>query len=253
MPQHDRHAAEQRERDHPDEHPAHERPAQRRAHHVGHLASVARSLPRFLHEALHGADLRECLLRHRGRLGDLVLHPGADLPQPPAEEHGRTHDDGHDEQRGARELGVREREQRDATQEVEHLACELGDLVTHEPLHRADIGGEPAHELARPTLGEEAGGEAHQVLEQILPQPRDHALAGGREEVSLREVEQALDGEQAHQPERDAVEQRAVVPHEGGVEEIPDDLREREADRGACGEAHRRDEEPPAVRPDPRP
>jgi hypothetical protein len=52
---------------------------------------------------------------------------------------------------------MREREQREAADEIQYLAGELRDLVAHEPLERADVRGEPAHELPRATLREKPG------------------------------------------------------------------------------------------------
>src|SRR5881409_2233169 len=75
----------------------------------------------------------------------------------------------------------------------------------------------------------------------------------GRQEVGLREVARRLQREQADEQQRDAVEQRAVVAYERGVEQAAHDLREREPHGGAGDEADGGDDEPPAVRPDERP
>ena len=150
-------------------------------------------------------------------------------------------------------MGIGERQQRDAPHQVERLPRELGDLEAHEPLDRADIGGETAHELAGSPLGEERGREPHQVLEQILAQPRDHALTGGGEQIGLHEVRERLDGEQSREQHGDAVEHPTVVTHERRVEQVPYDLGKREADGGREREARDRRRQGPAVRSDARP
>ena len=71
--------------------------------------------------------------------------------------------------------------------------------------------GEPAGELAGAALGEEAGRHLEQPGEQLPPEPGHRPLADGAQQVGLDVVEHRLHGEQRHQAERDAVEQRAVA------------------------------------------
>ena len=63
------------------------------------------------------------------------------------------------------------------------------------------------------------------------------------EQVDLDEVHRALQREQQDQPERDAVEQRAVALLERGVEQVAHDERKREADARGDDEADRADRE----------
>ncbi len=50
----------------------------------------------------------------------------------------------------------------------------------------------------------------------------DDLLADDAQEIRLDVVQDRLDGKEHHQHDRDLVEQTAVGPHEGRVEEIPD-------------------------------
>ena len=107
--------------------------------------------------------------------------------------------------------------------------------VAMQRLQHREVRREAARQLAGAPLGEEARREAHEVREHVLAQLRDHALRRAREQVDLDEVHQPLQRERSRQAERDAVEQRAVVLLERGVEQVLHD--------GGKGEPHRRGDE----------
>ncbi len=198
-----------------------------------------------LHEALHRADLRERLLRHRARLGDPVLHPGGDPPEPAPEDDGRADHDRRHQQRGQREPGLEPGEQHDAAHERQHLAG------------RTPRSGGSARSAAAPMStvsrlvsspvrrsAKKPGGISSRRREELAPEPGHRLLAGRAQQVGLDVVEHRLHGEQRHQAERDAVEQRAVAAHERGVEEVADDHREGEAGHAAQHQRDGRAEQP---------
>ena len=105
---------------------------------------------------------------------------------------------------------------------------------------RPDVHREPAGELARATVGEEARRHLEQPGEQLAPEPRHRLLADRAQQIRLQVVEHRLRAEQRHQAERDAVEQGAIAVHEGGVEEVPHHHRKREAREAAQDQGDRR-------------
>ncbi len=253
LPEHEHDRGEGREGQHAEEDAAHPRALQRQPHARRDPLAVARALGALLHEALHRADLRERLLRHRARLGHPVLHTGRDAPEPPPEDERRADHHRRHEQRGQREPRLQPGEQHDAADQGQHLAAELGDLVAQHALEQADVDGQPAGELAGAPVREEPGRHLQQAAEQVPPEPGHRLLAGRAQEVGLDVVEHRLQGEQAHEAERDAVEQRAVPVHERGVQEVPDRHREGEARHAAQHQRGRGADQQPAIGPDARP
>ena len=128
------------------------------------------------------------------------------------------------------------------------LPRQLGDPRAQQRLQHREVRREAARELAGAALGEEAGRQAHEVREHVLAQLRDHALGRAGEQVHLHEVHHALQREQRDEPERDAVEQRAVALLERRVEQRAHDLRKREADGRGDEQADGADGEPARVR-----
>ncbi len=147
---------------------------------------------------------------------------------------------------------MRQRQEHDPADEEERLPRELRDVRAHHRLEHGGVARQPARQLAGAPLGEEARREAHEIGEEVDAQPRDDALGGGGEEKDLDEVERGLHGEEPEQAERDAVEPRGAPVGEGGIEQVPDDLREGEPDRAGSEQADARDREPAGVRPDAR-
>src|SRR3954470_22240450 len=86
------------------------------------------------------------------------------------------------------------------------------------------------------------------MREYVLAQRGDDPFGRRREQEDLDEIHDALQREQADQAERHAIEQRTVVLLEGGIEEMPHHLRERESDRCRYNQAERRNREPSAER-----
>jgi hypothetical protein len=140
-------------------------------------------------------------------------------------------------------MRMRERQHDDAAHEEERLPRCFADPCCHQRLQHGEIGGEPARQLAGAPLGEESGREMNQVREHVLAQLGDHALRRPGEQVHLDEVHDALQREREHERDRNAVEQRAIVLLERGVEQLAHDLGKCEADRRGNDEAEGRDEE----------
>ena len=84
------------------------------------------------------------------------------------------------------------------------------------------------------------------MREQIASQRRDHSLGRDRQQVDLHEIEQRLNRKQPDQAERDPVEQFEVAANERRVEQMTDDLRERERDADAHQQADECGDESPA-------
>jgi hypothetical protein len=86
------------------------------------------------------------------------------------------------------------------------------------------------------------------VREQVLSNGRDHALGGRREEKDLREGEDALQDEQPHEEQRDAIDERPAPLLERRVQEEADDQREGQADSGGTEQADGGRYQPECVR-----
>ena len=83
------------------------------------------------------------------------------------------------------------------------------------------------------------GGISSSRANSSAPEPGHRPLADGAQQVGLGVVEHRLDAEEHHQAERDAVEQRPVVLHERGVEQVAHDHREGEAEQRAGHQGQR--------------
>jgi hypothetical protein len=234
-------------------HTPHPGPLERRPGARLHPLAVPGAFRRLLDEALHRPDLRERLLRHARGLGDPVLHAGGHVPEPAAEHERSADHDWRHQQRGQREPGLQPGEEHDAAHECQHLARELRDLVAQHRLQHPDVDRQPAGELARAALGEEAGRHVQQTAEQLPAEPGDGLLAGRAQQVGLGVVEHGLHGEERYQRQRDAVEQRPVMPHERRVEQVAHHHREGEAGHAAEHQRDARTEQQVAIRSDPRP
>jgi len=108
------------------------------------------------------------------------------------------------------------------------------DLRNSEPDHtldEPDVRRQPRREFPDLALGIKARRLAYQRREQVSPKIRHHALGYRRGEVALGEVEHGLHSEQTQQAQSDSVEQGAIADLEGGVEQVPDQVREGQADR----------------------
>jgi hypothetical protein len=73
---------------------------------------------------------------------------------------------------------MRQREEDDPADEEQHLPRQLRRLVREHRLQERDVTRQAARQLPGAPLGEEAGGEPHQMGEQVLAQPRDDPLGG---------------------------------------------------------------------------
>ena len=233
LPEHRRDSREARERDDAEEHAAHESAMNRRVHHNAQLGVIPLALGPLAREALHRANLTECLFGRAHRLGHAILHHSARFAHRAAKNERGAHHHRHHCQRRHRELRMCDREHHDAAHEVHQLSRELRRLVRQHALQQREIRAQSARELARALLSEESRRQSHQVREQLAPQFRDHPLGHRCEQPHLHEAEQPLHGEDDDEQDRELVEQRAVALHERGVEQLAHDQRERESDSGA--------------------
>ena len=111
LPQDDRDAAEGHEREDPEEHPAKQRPGDRRSKRRANPGREPALLPALAHEGLDDRDLRERLLRHRVGPGDLVLYRRAPRSQHSTETERAQDDDRRDHERREHQARVKERQE----------------------------------------------------------------------------------------------------------------------------------------------
>ena len=122
-------------------------------------------------------------------------------------------------------------QERQATEQEEHLAEELGHLVAE---HRAEgraIRRQTRGELAGIPIRVEAGRQCQKVGVEIRPQAGDDTFRRGPQQKYLDEVEDRLDAEQPDQEDRDPVEHLRVPNLEGGIHEVSDHQGEGQPDR----------------------
>src|SRR3954464_14727898 len=143
---------------------------------------------------------------------------------------------------------MREDQQYYPANQEKRLPREFRKVIAEDRLEHRCVCGKTARELPRPSLGEEARREVNQVLEQILPELRNHELGRRCEQVHLDEVQQRLYREEHEQSDRDLVQQRRIRGDKSRVEEVPHDLRKCERDARAAKETNERDHQPRHVR-----
>src|SRR5438105_6471636 len=216
------------------------------------MRSVATHFFGFGSVALYGLDLGEGLVGGASRLGDPILHTGARLSQSASEDEGGSNDDWHYGQSRRREAAVGDREENDSANQEQRLPRKLGEIVAENGLQHGRVGRKPAGVLSSPPLGEKSRRQPDEMREQIFAQLGDDKFGGRRQQIDLHEVEQCLDGEENQQTQRDLIEEPRVGGDERGVEQMTNDLWERQCDAGARQQAHEGDQQSPQVRSDPR-
>jgi hypothetical protein len=140
------------------------------------------------------------LLRYRADVSQALLRLGGNAPADLAHAVGQVHEERQQPEREERQLPA-EHEHGDDRRDNDHqVGKDAARGVGHDGLDAADIVGQPALNLARPSVGKEAQWQPLQVRVEGVAQVLHDALADDVVEVRLADADQAAhDGHQDHQ------------------------------------------------------
>ena len=175
------------------------------------LVAEALALVLFAAEGLDDAVAGDGLVEDVGDVGGLLLGPGAQLAEDPAELDDRVGGDRQDDEGEHRQLPVHVEDDAEEDDDLEEVAQGADQGVGDRLLHQGDVGDDARDQGPGRHVVEERQRLAVDMLEDLDPQVADDRLADLFEEKVVEIVADALEEEDQDDDQRQDVEEEDVL------------------------------------------
>lgn len=245
VPEHDDRRGEGEEPDEREHRGADPRTLDRLGEGEGELLVEAGGLVVLAGERLHDPHLGDRLLEDPDGLALRVLRLTRDRADPVPHALAEDADGRGDDERQERELPVHDEDDREATDELEHLTEHGEDRLRDHAMDDGRVARHMGHELARLPVVKEREGKRLEMPDDRHPEIEDDLLPGPGHDELTNAVHDRAHEKDDDETRNERVEKAGVLQTE--IEDALDHLRPDEPQRGRHEEEHRGEDEVEAV------